>query len=112
MRCPVANPPSWQSPGRAARADVRNPILALPAFAKVRALPEPTRAHLRELLSDMADDARARADASWRAHKGPMAVYWKAVAVYAGHIRRALNAPMGTASDGHARSGAKADGSR
>lgn len=71
-------------------AAVRNPILALPAAAAIAGLPADSRAALRALLRDLAADARARAETSWRRHKAPMAVYWKAVAVYAGHLARAL----------------------
>lgn len=75
---------------RSTRADVRNPVLALPAAAELRALPPEVRARLAELFGDLAADARQRAQASWRKNKGPMAVYWKAVGAYATHIRRAV----------------------
>jgi hypothetical protein len=32
-----------------------------------------------------------RAETSWRQRKAPMAAYWKACAVYCGHIRRVIN---------------------
>ena len=57
---------------------------------EVLALPAPQRAVMAMLMRDLSADARARADKCWRTHKAPMAAYWKAVAVYAGHIRRAL----------------------
>jgi hypothetical protein len=75
---------------RSNRADVRNPLLALPAMTRLRALPMPVREALRALLLDLSDDARARADKCWRTRKAPMAVYWKVVAVYARHTARAL----------------------
>lgn len=71
-------------------AHVRNPVLALPALVRVQALPPAARAALAVLLYDLATDARARAEHSWRRHKAPMAVYWKAVSVYARHIARAI----------------------
>jgi len=74
---------------RSTRADVRNPILALPAAAKLRELPEPARAALVALLGEIRLDAAARAQLCWRTHKAPMAAYWKAVSVYANHIGRA-----------------------
>ena len=40
-------------------------------------------------------DAAQRAQKSWRTHKAPMALYWKAVSVYARHIARAI--PRGDA---------------
>jgi len=75
---------------RARRADVRNPILALPTAARLAALSPLVRAELRTLLLDLRRDAQARADDCWRRHKAPMAAYWKAVSVYAGHIARVL----------------------
>lgn len=75
---------------RSARREVRNPILALPSMAEVNALDASSRAAMRALLLDIQRDARERADKCWRTHKAPMAVYWKAVGVYAGHIARAV----------------------
>ena len=45
---------------------------------------------LRDILKDISADARVKAEKCWRTHKAPMAAYWKAVAVYAGHTARAL----------------------
>ena len=67
-----------------------NPLEGLPAVERLRALPPESQAALRELLRDLSADARARAEHSWRRHKAPMAAYWKAVAVYAGHTSRLL----------------------
>lgn len=75
---------------RSLRTDVRNPVLALPAAARLQALDPGSRAALRAVLLDLAADARARAEKAWRSHKAPMAAYWKACAVYAGHLARAL----------------------
>lgn len=75
---------------RARRADVRNPILALPAAARLSTLSPMARVELRMLLLDLRRDAQKRAEECWRRHKAPMAAYWKAVAVYAGHIARVL----------------------
>lgn len=69
---------------------VRNPILALPGTARLLQLDPHTRALLRAVLLDLAADARTRAEESWRWHKAPMAAYWKAVSVYAGHLARVL----------------------
>ena len=44
----------------------------------------------RAVANKAARDAAVRAEQSWRKKKGPMAVYWKAVSVYAKHIGRAL----------------------
>lgn len=70
---------------RSGRADVRNPLVILPAAQAMRTLPPEARAALRALLRDLSSDARSRAQVSWRKHKAPMAAYWKAVAVYARH---------------------------
>ena len=74
---------------RSNRAVVRNPILAMPSIDELRAMPESHQ--VARLLRDIALDARGRADKCWRTHKAPMAAYWKAVSVYAGHIARALS---------------------
>ena len=65
-------------------------MLALPGVAALRRLDPDIRTHLRTILVELAGDARARADDSWRRHKAPMAAYWKAVSVYAGHLARVL----------------------
>ena len=75
---------------RHATPEVRNPVLALPGTARLLELDPHTRSLLRAVLLDLAADARARAEDSWRRHKAPMAAYWKAVSVYAGHLARVL----------------------
>ncbi|WP_224962607.1 hypothetical protein [Geomonas subterranea] len=75
---------------RSVKAEVRNPLLALPSSRAIMALPDDVKAALRRLLLDLRKDAQEKADKSWRSHKAPMAVYWKACAVYAGHIARLL----------------------
>jgi hypothetical protein len=79
--------------GRSVRADVRNPLVTLPSFQALTRLEEPERSLIRLLLLDLQADARVRADACWRRRKPPMAAYWAAVGVYAGHAARALKAP-------------------
>ncbi|AOW24615.1 hypothetical protein AVM11_11600 [Sphingomonas melonis TY] len=75
---------------RHARPEVRNPVLALPAAARLANLPPAARDELRALLLDLRRDAQVRAEECWRRHKAPMATYWKVVSVYAGHIARVL----------------------
>ncbi len=75
---------------RSTRAEVRNPVLALPGSKRLLALDEPARAALRAVLIDLQLDARRRAEICWSKHKAPMAAYWKAVSVYAGHLARVL----------------------
>ncbi len=67
-----------------------NPLLRLPAFKALLALSPEVRAALRTVLRELALEAREKAERSWRRHKGPMAAYWRAVSVYAGHIARGL----------------------
>ena len=57
---------------------------------RFEALPPPAREALREALLDLRADALARAQVQWARHKAPMALYWKVVGVYAGHLARAL----------------------
>jgi hypothetical protein len=78
------------SNSRSSRPEVRNPVLALPAARRLRELDAPSRAALRAVLEDLRRDAHARAEKSWRARKGLLGAYWRAVGVYAGHLSRAL----------------------
>lgn len=78
---------------RSSRREVRNPVLALPAARRLQALPPDVREHLAQLLAELAEDAHRRAAEAWRKHKAPMAAYWKACAVYAGHLRRVIRPP-------------------
>lgn len=76
---------------RASQPDVRNPMLALPGVTEAAAAMAPEmRAGLRVILMALRTDAQEKAQKSWRTHKAPMALYWKCVAVYAGHIARLL----------------------
>lgn len=75
---------------RSATLEVRNPVLALPGAKAILDLPADQRLALAATLASLALDARARAEKCWRTHKGPMALYWKCVSVYAGHLARAL----------------------
>ena len=58
--------------------------------SRFQALPPSARRALREALLDLRKDALHRAELQWRRHKAPMACYWKAVGVYAGHLARTL----------------------
>jgi hypothetical protein len=71
---------------RSTHPEDRNPLLRLPAAKRIRDLPDPVRQDLAQLLRELAHDARARAETSWRSNKAPMAAYWKAVSVYAMHL--------------------------
>ena len=58
--------------------------------ARFQALPPGARHALRAALLDLRKDALHRAELQWRRHKAPMACYWKAVGVHAGHLARTL----------------------
>src|SRR3546814_5800799 len=94
IKLQVSPPASKQgretSSARSARAEVRNPILALPAAARLAELSEKERETLIAILLDIKTDATDRANVCWKKHKAPMAAYWKAVSVYSGHIVRAI----------------------
>lgn len=75
---------------RALRADVRNPVLRLPSMKALQALDQPSKDALAAVLADLRRDSAEQAEKCWRTHKPPMAAYWKAVSVYAGHISRAM----------------------
>lgn len=68
----------------------RNPLAALPAVDRLRTLEPTVRSLLREILLNLRRDARTRAEHSWQTRKAPMAAYWAAVSVYAGHLARLL----------------------
>lgn len=54
------------------------------------ALPADSKAALKKALQELRKDALERANYCWKKHKAPMALYWKVVGVYAGHIARAI----------------------
>lgn len=78
---------------RSARREVRNPLLALPAVRDLVRDGPVANAKLIAVLVAARADARERADKCWRTHKAPMALYWKCVAVYTGHLANALRRP-------------------
>ena len=70
---------------------VRNPLLAVPGVQDaIASIPLDSKEALRKVLMALRADAQAKAAKSWAQHKAPMALYWKVVAVYAGHIARLL----------------------
>mgnify|MGYP001166053798 CR=1 FL=1 len=77
-------------PARSLRPEIRNPLLKLRAAEQIRALPPEARQALASLFLDLSRDARERAQQSWSRNKAPMAVYWKVVSVYAGHLHRVM----------------------
>lgn len=71
---------------------IREGDLALKAKWRDRfaSLPPDSRNALRNALLDLRTDALSRAQLQWKRHKAPMALYWKVVGVYAGHIAKSL----------------------
>lgn len=65
-------------------------MLQLPALKGILALEPDTRAALRALILDLRRDARSRAETNWNRRKAFIAAYWATVAVYAGHLARAM----------------------
>ncbi len=53
-------------------------------------LPTDSKVALKAALTQLRIDALKRSDYCWKRHKAPMALYWKVVGVYAGHIARAI----------------------
>jgi hypothetical protein len=89
-----------RSPGstqRSAKPEVRNPLLGLPSAARAADMPREAREWLLIFLQDIRFDAQKKAQKSWASHKAPQALYWKIVAVYAGHIAKVLR-KTGTAT--------------
>lgn len=77
---------------RSNRPDVRNPVLELEGVKALLELDAPVRSAIAAALRSIQRDARERAEKCWRTHKAPMALYWKALGVYAGHLARAIGA--------------------
>ncbi|AMK23243.1 MULTISPECIES: hypothetical protein [Sphingomonadaceae] len=75
---------------RSRRAEVRNPVLTLPSARALKAQQPQILALLAALLYDLQRDARQRADKAWGTRKAFIAAYWFTVAVYAGHIAKAI----------------------
>lgn len=70
---------------------VANPIFGLPsASALLSRLTSSESRALATTLEELRADCRERAEESWRRNKGPIAAYWKACGVYAGHIAKVL----------------------
>lgn len=74
-------------------AEVRNPLLGLPAVGAIRALPLECRLPIAQLFREVAADADRKAEDAWRRRKGPMAAYWRATSTYAKHTARAIVSP-------------------
>lgn len=69
---------------------MRNPILALTASGLLAALGTEDRAALSGFLGALKTECAARVEPAWRERRTQRAAYWKAAAVYCGHISRAI----------------------
>lgn len=70
---------------------VANPLLALPGVVRAMdQLDDAQRSALAQSLLFIRADCQAKAQHAWEKHKAPMAAYWKACGVYAGHLARVL----------------------
>ena len=67
-----------------------NPLMCLPAMAKLRALPADVRALIADLCGEFKQQAEALAQLNWRRRKGPLSGYWLAAGVYAAHTGRGV----------------------
>lgn len=101
----IAPLPGGGEYGRGARREVRNPVLRLPAAKSILALPVETRRPLGLLLRQLAADASDEAQRSWKANKGIMAAYWKAVSVYAKHLAHVIDPASARSSKGESDAG-------
>ncbi len=78
--------------GRSSRAEVRNPVLLLPAFREILdQVPADQRRLMGTLLRQLADEAAAKGDQCWARGKAMMGAYWRVVAVYSRHIAHAID---------------------
>jgi len=78
------------SVARSNRPTVRNWMLELPEVQAIGTLPPEAREALRAALQAVSKVSRDRGNDAWRRHKAPMAAYWKAKAVDAMHLARAI----------------------
>lgn len=76
------------APARSARAEVRNPLLALTSASSLLQAPQRDRWLLAHALGQFRAECAQRAQELWRARQPDAAATFKAASVYAGHIRR------------------------
>jgi hypothetical protein len=85
-------------PARSLRPEIRNPLLRLPEFKRLRDLLHGTEPIAPTVFAEEFDKAlnalrrtcAETAQHTWRKNKAPMAAYWKVAGVYVRHIARAL----------------------
>lgn len=59
-------------------------------LAAFNGLEPSAKAALKLCLLSLREDALHKANYCWKKHKAPMALYWKVVGVYAGHLAKAI----------------------
>lgn len=69
------------------RADKELKTMWLATFNE---LDQSAKASLKLCLEALRKDALSKANHCWRKHKAPMALYWKVVGVYAGHLAKSI----------------------
>jgi len=75
---------------RSVRREVRNPVYALSAVDALEQLSNSAKHELGSALKALRADALERAQECWATQDAQRAVYWKALAVYSGHISRVI----------------------
>lgn len=75
---------------RVVRRSRDSPLLALPSFRALAALPRSTLEPFGDVIQALRNDAAAQGPRSWQKRKAPMAAYWMAVAAHSGSALRAL----------------------
>ncbi len=80
-----------QDTPRSNRADVRNPLLAIPEVREqFEQLPPEARKALEAVLRSLSKNFRVRAEKAWKTRKPPLAQYWAVNAVNARHLALAV----------------------
>lgn len=70
---------------------MKNPILSDPEIVSAfNSLDTESRKALKSFCAWLYEHSKKKADESWAKSKAPMAVYWKAVAAWAYHIKGAI----------------------
>ena len=64
--------------------------------ARFDTLPEDSRAALRSALLDLRADCAVKSEYMWHKRKAIMAVYYRTLSVYAGHLARTVRPPSAT----------------
>lgn len=70
---------------------MKNPLLSDPSvLSHFDQLDDDSKAALKAFCAWLYEYSRQMAEKSWKRSKAPMAMYWKCVAAWAYHIKRAI----------------------